>query len=60
MEARVDMTLTFRLTLTLVLFYGLYRGLFKNILWEYVFFLAAGISVLAKGPALVSDDWEFV
>ena len=49
-EARVDMTLTFWLTLTLVLFYGLYRGLFKNILWEYVFFLAAGISVLAKGP----------
>jgi 4-amino-4-deoxy-L-arabinose transferase-like glycosyltransferase len=49
-EARVDMTLTFWLTLTLVLFYGLYRGLFKNILWEYVFFLAAGMSVLAKGP----------
>ena len=49
-EARVDMTLTFWLTLSLVLFYGLYRGWFKNILWEYVFFLAAGISVLAKGP----------
>jgi 4-amino-4-deoxy-L-arabinose transferase-like glycosyltransferase len=49
-EARVDMTLTFWLTLTLVLFYGLYQGLFENILWEYVFFLSAGISVLAKGP----------
>ena len=49
-EARVDMTLTFWLTLTLVLFYGLYRGFFKHTLWEYAFFLSAGISVLAKGP----------
>jgi hypothetical protein len=24
-----------------VLFYGFYQGLFKNILWEYMFFLAA-------------------
>ena len=49
-EARVDMTLTFWLTLTLVLFYGLYQGFLKNTFWEYAFFLAAGISVLAKGP----------
>jgi 4-amino-4-deoxy-L-arabinose transferase-like glycosyltransferase len=49
-EARVDMTLTFWLTLTLVIFYGFYQGLLKNKLWEYAFFLAAGISVLAKGP----------
>jgi 4-amino-4-deoxy-L-arabinose transferase-like glycosyltransferase len=49
-EARVDMTLTFWLTLTLVLFYGIYQGFLKNVLWEYAFFLAAGISVLAKGP----------
>jgi hypothetical protein len=49
-EARVDMTLTFWLTLTLALFYGLYQGFLKRVLWEYIFFLATGISVLAKGP----------
>jgi 4-amino-4-deoxy-L-arabinose transferase-like glycosyltransferase len=49
-EARVDMTLTFWLTLTLVIFYGLYQGSLKSAVWEYAFFLAAGISVLAKGP----------
>jgi 4-amino-4-deoxy-L-arabinose transferase-like glycosyltransferase len=49
-EARVDMTLTFWLTLTLVIFYGLYQGFLKHKVWEYAFFLAAGISVLAKGP----------
>jgi 4-amino-4-deoxy-L-arabinose transferase-like glycosyltransferase len=49
-EARVDMTLTFWLTLTLVIFYGLYQGLLKGAGWEYAFFLAAGINVLAKGP----------
>src|SRR5262245_48158645 len=49
-EARVDMTLTFWLTLTLVIFYGLYQGSLKGAVWEYAFFLAAGISVLAKGP----------
>ena len=49
-EARVDMTLTFWLALTLVLFFGLYQGFLKNIFWEYAFFLAAGVSVLAKGP----------
>ena len=49
-EARVDMTLTFWLTLALVLFYGLYMGFFKHTLWEYAFFLGVGIGVLAKGP----------
>jgi hypothetical protein len=49
-EARVDMTLTFWSTLTLVLFYGLYGGFLKPPLWTYGFFLAAGIGVLAKGP----------
>jgi 4-amino-4-deoxy-L-arabinose transferase-like glycosyltransferase len=49
-EARVDMTLTFWLTLTLVIFYGIYQGFLENIFWEYAFFLVAGISVLAKGP----------
>jgi 4-amino-4-deoxy-L-arabinose transferase-like glycosyltransferase len=49
-DARVDMTLTFWLTLTLVIFYGLYQGFLKNIFWEYAFFLVAGMSVLVKGP----------
>jgi len=49
-EARVDMTLTFWLTLPLVLFYGLHQGFLKSPLWTYGFFLTAGISVLAKGP----------
>src|SRR5262245_37033647 len=35
---------------TLVIFYGLYQGSLKGAVWEYAFFLAAGISVLAKGP----------
>jgi len=33
-----------------VIFYGLYQGSLKGAVWEYAFFLAAGISVLAKGP----------
>jgi 4-amino-4-deoxy-L-arabinose transferase-like glycosyltransferase len=49
-EARVDMTLTFWLTLSLVLFYGIYKGVFRIPLWTYAFFFAAGASVLAKGP----------
>ena len=32
-EARVDMTLTFWLTLTLVIFYGLYQGWLKGTVW---------------------------
>ena len=49
-EARVDMTLTFWLALTLVIFYGIYQSFLKNTFWQYAFFLVAGISVLAKGP----------
>jgi hypothetical protein len=49
-DARVDMTLTFWLTLTLVLFYGIYGGFLKNALWFYAFFFAVGLGVLAKGP----------
>lgn len=49
-EARVDMTLTFWLTLCLVLFYAIYRGFLKNPLWKYAFFFAVGVGVLAKGP----------
>lgn len=49
-EARVDMTLTFWLTLCLVLFYAIYRGFLKNRFWKYAFFFAVGVGVLAKGP----------
>lgn len=48
--ARVDMTLTFFLTATLVVFYLLYHGFFAGPLWTYGFYLLLGVSVLAKGP----------
>jgi hypothetical protein len=49
-DARVDMTLCFFVTLTLLLFYSLYRGFVSHPLWYYVFFAIAGIGTLAKGP----------
>jgi len=49
-SARVDMTLAFFVTLTLVLFYLLYQGLVTGGLWTYAFYLLLGISALAKGP----------
>jgi len=49
--ARVDMTLTFFISLSLVLFYLLYRDHLTRPVWTYVFFLVLGIGVLAKGPA---------
>ncbi|MBI2360401.1 MAG: glycosyltransferase family 39 protein, partial [Deltaproteobacteria bacterium] len=49
-EARVDMTLTFFMSLTLALFYLVYQGLVTRPVWTYVFFLLLGVSVLAKGP----------
>lgn len=49
-QARVDMTLTFCILLTLVLFYGIYNGWLRNPIWWYLFFLIAGASVMAKGP----------
>ena len=48
--ARVDMTLTFFLTATLVVFYLLYHGFLTGPLWTYGFYLLLGVSVLAKGP----------
>src|SRR5215470_15785845 len=50
LSARVDMTLCFFVTLSLVLFYSLYRGLLKSQLWYYVFYALVGIGTLAKGP----------
>ena len=49
-SARVDMTLCFVVTLSLVLFYSLYRGFLTNPLWPYVFYALLGIGTLAKGP----------
>ena len=50
LSARVDMTLCFFVTLSLVLFYSLYRGLLTSRLWYYVFYAVVGIGTLAKGP----------
>ena len=50
LSARVDMTLCFFVTLSLVLFYSLYRGDLKNPSWFYVFYIVVGIGTLAKGP----------
>ena len=50
LSARVDMTLCFFVTLSLVLFYSLYRGFLTSNLWYYVFYALVGISTLAKGP----------
>lgn len=49
-SARVDMTLSFFVTLSLALFYLLYREVVRGELWRYAWYLLLGISVLAKGP----------
>lgn len=50
LSARVDMTLCFFVTLSLALFYSLYRGFLTRPLWYYGFYALVGISTLAKGP----------
>jgi hypothetical protein len=50
LSARVDMTLTFYVTLSLVLFYSLYRGFLTRPAWRYIFYAVWGIGTLAKGP----------
>jgi len=50
LSARVDMTLCFFVTLSLTLFYALYRGYLTNALWFYLFFAVVGVGTLAKGP----------
>ena len=49
-SARVDMTLCFFVTASLVLFYALYRGYLKRPSWFYVFYIVVGVGTLAKGP----------
>jgi 4-amino-4-deoxy-L-arabinose transferase-like glycosyltransferase len=52
-EARVDMTLVFFVTLTLILFFSIYRGFLQQKIWWYIFFITAGASVTAKGPVSI-------
>jgi hypothetical protein len=50
LDARVDMTLCFFITLSLALFYFIYAGMVSHPAWYYVFFAVTGIATLAKGP----------
>ena len=50
LSARVDMTLCFYVTASLVLFYSMYRGFLTRQIWYYGFFALIGVSMLAKGP----------
>ena len=50
LSARVDMTLCFFLTVSLVLFYSLYRGFLNHPLWYFILYGLVGIGTLAKGP----------
>jgi hypothetical protein len=50
LSARVDMTLTFFVTLSLVLFYSVHRGFLAGPAWRYAFYAVWGIGTLAKGP----------
>jgi 4-amino-4-deoxy-L-arabinose transferase-like glycosyltransferase len=50
LSARVDMTLTFFVTTSLVVFYSLYRGFLKGAIWYYCFYALVAIGTLAKGP----------
>jgi 4-amino-4-deoxy-L-arabinose transferase-like glycosyltransferase len=49
-SARVDMTLCFFVTVSLILFYSLYRGFLIHQLWYFLFYALVGIGALAKGP----------
>ena len=50
LSARVDMTLCFVVTLSLTIFYRIYKGFLTSPLWYYVFYATIGIGTLAKGP----------
>ena len=50
LSARVDMTLSFFITTSLVLFYSLYCGWLSHSGWYYAFYTVIGIGTLAKGP----------
>ena len=50
LSARVDMTLCFFVTLSLIIFYALYRGFLIHPLWNFVLYAIVGVATLAKGP----------
>lgn len=50
LNARVDMTLCFFVTLSLSLFYALYRGFLVQRLWYFALYGLVGLGTLAKGP----------
>jgi 4-amino-4-deoxy-L-arabinose transferase-like glycosyltransferase len=50
LSARVDMTLCFFVSLSLVLFYALYRNFLSHPLWYFVLYGLVGLGTLAKGP----------
>ena len=73
LSARVDMTLCFFVTLSLVNFFVLYRGYLKHPVWFYIFYAVLGIGTLAKGPlgvllpalvagsfALIERRWDLI
>ncbi len=49
-DARVDMTLSFFVTASLILFYALYRKFLVHQLWYFLLYALVGIGTLAKGP----------
>jgi hypothetical protein len=49
-SARVDMTLSFFVTVSLLLFYALCRGFFVHWLWYFLLYALVGVGTLAKGP----------
>src|SRR5262245_40886546 len=50
LSARVDMTLCFYVTLSLIVFYALYKGFLVHRLWYFVLYAIVGIGTMAKGP----------
>jgi len=49
-NARVDMTLCFYVTLSLILFYAIYRDFLRHPLWPYGMYLLIALATLSKGP----------
>ncbi len=49
-NARVDMTLCFFVTLSLLLFYSIQRGWLRHWSWVYAMYLTVALATLAKGP----------
>jgi 4-amino-4-deoxy-L-arabinose transferase-like glycosyltransferase len=73
LSARVDMTMCFFVTASLVLFHALYRGYLNRPWWFYGFYVVVGVGTLAKGPlglllpalvaaslALVERRWDMI